>query len=211
MKRKNAIILVNGITMTRVIGALILPFLSKKISAQQLILYIVFLLLTDTPDGYLARKYNACTLFGALIDAVADKLLTLATLLVIIDRYPLLWLCVLFEVIITVINYISGTSGSNLKSSMLGKVKTWLLGIGIVIGYLVYFSSEFKNLFSDGKIGLFFKNILTYFNSNEEIIMKIVAISMAVLSLVVAINYIIVHSKELKEMKAKGFNHKKYK
>ena len=47
MKNKGAKIIVNSITMTRVIGTLLMPFISLLLSPGELIFYIIILLLTD--------------------------------------------------------------------------------------------------------------------------------------------------------------------
>lgn len=47
------------------------------------ILFIVFAL-TDWADGYLARKLNQTSAFGAFLDPVADKFLVCASLLVLV-------------------------------------------------------------------------------------------------------------------------------
>ena len=48
------------------------------------VLFVVFAL-TDWLDGYLARKLNQSSAFGAFLDPVADKFLVCASLLVLVD------------------------------------------------------------------------------------------------------------------------------
>lgn len=43
---------------------------------------------TDWLDGYLARKYNLTSHFGAFLDPVADKLMVSMVLVLIVDRNP---------------------------------------------------------------------------------------------------------------------------
>jgi CDP-diacylglycerol--glycerol-3-phosphate 3-phosphatidyltransferase len=47
----------------------------------------VVLALTDWLDGYLARKLNQTSSFGAFLDPVADKFLVCASLLVLVDLH----------------------------------------------------------------------------------------------------------------------------
>jgi CDP-diacylglycerol--glycerol-3-phosphate 3-phosphatidyltransferase len=59
-----------------------LDFETKNIIAT--VLFVLFAL-TDWLDGYLARKLNQTSAFGAFLDPVADKFLVCASLLVLVD------------------------------------------------------------------------------------------------------------------------------
>ena len=48
--------------------------------------------ITDWLDGYLARRLNQATPFGAFLDPVADKLIVVAALVVLIGHHNTLWL-----------------------------------------------------------------------------------------------------------------------
>ena len=43
--------------------------------------------LTDLADGYIARKYNLCSKFGAFLDPVAYKLTVTTALVLIVERF----------------------------------------------------------------------------------------------------------------------------
>jgi CDP-diacylglycerol--glycerol-3-phosphate 3-phosphatidyltransferase len=79
--------------------------------------WLVFALaaFTDWLDGYLARKFDNETVFGKLMDPLADKLLVIAALVMLIplDRIPA-WVCVLIisrEVFITGVRGLAASTG----------------------------------------------------------------------------------------------------
>ncbi|MBH78926.1 MAG: CDP-diacylglycerol--glycerol-3-phosphate 3-phosphatidyltransferase [Gammaproteobacteria bacterium] len=47
---------------------------------------------TDWLDGYLARRMNQTTAFGAFLDPVADKLIVVTALVILIGHHHTLWL-----------------------------------------------------------------------------------------------------------------------
>ena len=105
-------------------------------------IYLAFILiaicaLTDSFDGWYARKYNAQSEFGALLDAICDKLfvVTLAFPLVFVHTEWIL-LILIFELIISIINSYSRLRGYDAVSSMMGKAKTVVLDISIALCYL---------------------------------------------------------------------------
>jgi cardiolipin synthase (CMP-forming) len=61
-------------------------YLDIELSNKNLIATVLFVVfaLTDWLDGYLARKLNQTSAFGAFLDPVADKILVCASLLVLV-------------------------------------------------------------------------------------------------------------------------------
>ncbi|MGF1547197.1 MAG: CDP-diacylglycerol--glycerol-3-phosphate 3-phosphatidyltransferase [Thiotrichales bacterium] len=55
---------------------------------------------TDWFDGYLARRLNQTSSFGAFLDPVADKLMVAAILVMVVDRHSGLWLTLAAIIII---------------------------------------------------------------------------------------------------------------
>jgi CDP-diacylglycerol--glycerol-3-phosphate 3-phosphatidyltransferase len=57
---------------------------------------LVFLLagITDWLDGYLARRWEQISAFGAFLDPVADKLMVAAALVMLVDKHSSIWLAI---------------------------------------------------------------------------------------------------------------------
>jgi cardiolipin synthase len=87
----------NLITLTRII--LVLPVVYGIVWQQYPMAMFVFAIagLSDGVDGYLARKFQWRSRFGALMDPAADKLLLWASsiALVLVDQFPVYLLLLL--------------------------------------------------------------------------------------------------------------------
>jgi cardiolipin synthase (CMP-forming) len=76
-------------TLTRIVaiplivGVFYLPLAEAHRNLIATVMFVVFAL-TDWLDGYLARKLNQTSSFGAFLDPVADKFLVCASLLVLV-------------------------------------------------------------------------------------------------------------------------------
>jgi len=109
---------------------------------------------TDWFDGYLARKWNQTTPFGAFLDPVADKLMVAIALAVVIENYQSVWVTVPSmvvigrEIVVSALREWMAERGKsdNVAVSFWGKLKTacqmWailLLLLGGIEGW-VYWS-----------------------------------------------------------------------
>ena len=80
----------NIMTWTRIAAIPFIVFIFDvplDVETKNLIATVLFVLfaLTDWLDGYLARRLNQTSAFGAFLDPVADKFLVCASLLVLVD------------------------------------------------------------------------------------------------------------------------------
>ena len=100
------------------------------------VLFIVFAL-TDWADGYLARKLNQTSAFGAFLDPVADKFLICAALLILLqlDRVNALVAFVIIgrEIAISSLREWMAIIGAtkSVAVHMIGKVKTTVQMVAI--------------------------------------------------------------------------------
>ena len=99
---------------------------------QNTIATVIFVLaaVTDWADGYLARRWNMTTSFGAFLDPVADKLMVAAALVVLthkgyVDAFATL-IIIGREITISALREWMAQVGSSRKVAVniLGKVKT---------------------------------------------------------------------------------------
>ena len=96
----------------------------------QLITALFFLLVavTDTLDGYLARRRGMVTTLGKFLDPLADKLLIVATLIALIPARGIpAWMVIVIvgrEIAVTGLRGIAVSQGIVISASTLGKYKT---------------------------------------------------------------------------------------
>lgn len=101
-------------------------------------LIFVIASVTDFFDGYIARAWDQKTKLGAVLDPLADKMLTLGAFLglMMIDRASpwAIYLILIREFFITGFRVVMAGDGVEVAASMAGKVKT--VAQMIAIGFL---------------------------------------------------------------------------
>jgi CDP-diacylglycerol--glycerol-3-phosphate 3-phosphatidyltransferase len=95
---------------------------------------------TDWFDGWIARRSGRTSPLGTLLDPVADKLLVLATLVVLLDQgvFPA-WMVaaiVARELLISGLRLAAIERGVVIAARDLGKLKTWSQALAAAIGGL---------------------------------------------------------------------------
>lgn len=102
-------------------------------------LLFVLASVTDFFDGYIAREWNQMTMLGAILDPLADKMLTLAAFLglMMIGEASAwaIYIIIVRELFITGLRTVAVSEGITVKASWAGKVKT--VGQMIAIGFLL--------------------------------------------------------------------------
>ena len=104
-----------------------LTFAERNLTATLIFMAAGF---TDWADGYLARKLNQTSAFGAFLDPVADKLMVAAALIMLVqlDRADAVVAAIIIgrEITISALREWMAKIGAarNVAVSMLGKIKT---------------------------------------------------------------------------------------
>lgn len=100
---------------------------------------------TDFVDGYLARKHGP-TVLGGLLDPIADKVFIAFAYLPFADSgdMPAWPIALMFvrEFLVTALRSAYEQRGMSMKTSYLGKVKTWIQMQGLGIGLLFILLAE---------------------------------------------------------------------
>ena len=95
---------------------------------------------TDWFDGRIARRSGRTSSFGSLLDPVADKILVLATLVVLLDQHVFpAWMVaaiVARELLISGLRLAALERGVVIGARDLGKLKTWAQALAAAIGGL---------------------------------------------------------------------------
>ena|SRR5438270_433915 len=83
MRRRTATIwLIESLSLSRLLAALLFASLAfQNISVAFVSALYIFAMCTDLIDGYLARRLEADTYFGKVVDLVSDKSMTVVSLL----------------------------------------------------------------------------------------------------------------------------------
>jgi CDP-diacylglycerol--glycerol-3-phosphate 3-phosphatidyltransferase len=130
-----------------IVGVFHLPLGEPDRNLIATLLFIV-VALTDWADGYLARRLNMTSSFGAFLDPVADKFLVCAALLVLVELERVQSLIALViigrEIAISALREWMAQIGASRSVAvhMLGKVKTMVQMIAIP--FLLYHGMLFR-------------------------------------------------------------------
>jgi CDP-diacylglycerol---glycerol-3-phosphate 3-phosphatidyltransferase len=105
---------------------------------------------TDFLDGYIARKYNLVTDFGKVMDAIADKMLVNGVLIILAVNG---FISVIVPVVIVIrdiavdsIKMVVGKRDKAVGASILGKIKTIFMLIGLTLLFFYNLPFELINL-----------------------------------------------------------------
>lgn len=169
------LIIINSITLSRLIGALLLPIIFYKYGNSVTALIVLILYLTDAIDGLLARKLHLTTFFGGAMDAMCDKLLNFVAFILLGLMYNIMFCPLVLEITIILINYLIYRHGGNVQTSKTGRLKTIILDIFVILSFVVI---SFPAL----KIYIFTNNIV-------KLLINIFSIIIVVVDFITIIDY----------------------
>lgn len=190
----------NKITMSRIVLSLIIiilllfPFDATGVSLPKIfvnesividIKYIVagvlFIVasLTDFVDGHIARKYNMVTDFGKMLDAIVDKVLVNAILVILASTgfisaiIPVV--IVVRDIVVDTIKMVAGNKGRVVAAIYTGKIKTACMMVGITLTLFYNLPFELWNIrVSDALLiiaaVLSVVSAIQYFDMNKDLI-----------------------------------------
>jgi CDP-diacylglycerol--glycerol-3-phosphate 3-phosphatidyltransferase len=131
LNRQQILSLPNGVTILRILAIpLILILLFCTGRGYQVFTALLFFgaAITDTIDGYLARRRGMVTTLGKFLDPLADKLLIVTALIALIPAREIpVWMVIVIvgrEIAVTGLRGIAVSQGIVISASALGKYKT---------------------------------------------------------------------------------------
>ena len=190
-------ILVNLITGIRSLGTIAIVPIFASYGALATALAAMGFFLTDFIDGFLARKLHVQSFFGSLLDALSDKAFGIVCLLLLSTLNPMFLAVIGVELGIFAINYKSIQNNNNVKSSKVGKAKTFLLAGSIVGSFFAYSAPTIKEVLNYVNISSF----NTLLELNPDLLSAILAIPAIGASIYVAKDYIDIAKKQEQEVK----------
>lgn len=155
----------NILTLIRII---FIPFIIILFTIDKIELAIIMAIITsitDYFDGFIARKFNATSEFGAKLDAVSDKFFAVGLLITLAIKYPILLISLTLEILISIINLYLYFKTKITHSLLIGKIKTWFLFITVILGFISCFNKNFilpMNIFFIITVILQFISIICY-------------------------------------------------
>ena len=133
LNRQQILSLPNGLTIIRILAIPIILFLlfypePKESCRLFTAFFFLAVAVTDTLDGYIARRRGMVTTLGKFLDPLADKLLIVAGLIALIPTRGIpAWMVIVIigrEISVTGLRGIALSQGIVISASRLGKYKT---------------------------------------------------------------------------------------
>ena len=127
----------NKLTILRIILVPVFVIMTFRGMYQYSLLIFCLASVTDTLDGFIARRYNLITNFGKLMDPLADKILVIAAIVIFIDYdWCPSWILIIIlarEFLVAGVRQVAASKGIVIAADIFGKFKTITQMIWIII------------------------------------------------------------------------------
>ena len=167
----------NLITIARIIMVpLFLVILLTEMQNKEIIAFAIFVIaaVTDSLDGYVARKYNQVSDLGKFLDPLADKLLVAAALMALVYLQEVeTWVAaiiILREIFISAFRFYYLVKNASFSASIPAKIKTTfqIVALSILIIYQKLPYANYLRLL--GTAVLYIAVILTVYSGVEYVV-----------------------------------------
>ena len=147
----------NFITFLRMLSGIPLIFFLERMNISNEYFYysiyvVLFIVISDVLDGYIARKTNTVSSLGKILDPVADKICLMCVLVYLIDIYHIPFLVFFILLSIRDVVLISYTVYLILYRNIVTQANNW--------GKLFIFITMLMIVFHLYNLNLFISNIL---------------------------------------------------
>lgn len=169
----------NAITLARI--AMIPVFMAVLLSQAPYSGYIalgIFIIasLTDSVDGYVARKYNQVSNFGKFIDPLADKMLITSAILIFVQWGKIsavaATVIILREFVVTSLRVVAMAEKRDVGAKLSGKVKMVVQSLGICLLMSGIDGQELFGGVSLGRAAVWIMVAVTVWSGIEYVIMN---------------------------------------
>ena len=168
----------NKLTCIRmVLVPVFILFFYLPYSWSRYVALVIFIVasLTDTADGYIARKYDLVTDFGKFMDPLADKLLVCSALICFVDSQEIAgWIVIIIiarEFIISGFRLVAADNGIVIAASWWGKIKTIVQMVLIIIMLLNFESLKLlENILIAAAVVLTIISLVDYIRKNYKVL-----------------------------------------
>ena len=181
MKNIIKIIIINFITLIRVIGIFAIIPVYLHHGGFSCFVLVAMCFLTDCIDGMLARELKCSTFFGSILDGVSDKAFLIINLITILSITKLAIFPIIIEVLIALTQSLKYAHNMNVQSNLMGKAKMWIAGFLISAIYILedkVFLNSFNTIFTN------------YLVDNAIMVKKVMLIIVIIAELLTLISYI---------------------
>ena len=126
----------NILTTLRIVLVPLMFYLGLTNHYKIFIALAVTVALLDYFDGFFARKWESTSTLGMTLDAIADKFFAISLLILLIIKNPAFFYVLVLECFIALLNIYFFIKKKISASLLVGKIKTWLICITIIVGFI---------------------------------------------------------------------------